>query len=51
VLRLGWLDGSSEWLSGSGMVRLKGPGCYAYDITAPGLHETIVFRAAIGNVD
>jgi hypothetical protein len=50
VLRLGWLDGSSAWQSGTGMVRLQGPGCYAYDISAPGVHETIVFRAVIWDV-
>ena len=47
VLRLGWMDGSSEWQDGIGMLRLKGPGCYAFDITAHGVHETIVFRAAV----
>jgi hypothetical protein len=47
VWRLGWIDRTSRWGAGVGMVRLKGPGCYAYEITAPGVHETIVFRAAI----
>jgi hypothetical protein len=51
VWRLGWINRSSRWGDGVGMVRLKGPGCYAYDITAPGVHETIVFRAAVWQAD
>jgi hypothetical protein len=47
VLRLGWIGRDRRWASASAMTRVKGPGCYAYDISAPGVHETIVFRAAI----
>jgi len=50
VLRIGWLDGSGAWSNATTMVRLKGSGCYAYEITAPGVHENIAFRAAIWRV-
>jgi hypothetical protein len=47
VWRMGWLDGSHTWQNGVVLVRLKGAGCYALDISAPGVRETIVFRAVI----
>jgi hypothetical protein len=47
VWRFGWLDGGGRWDAGTFMVRLQEAGCYAFDITAPGVHERIVFRAAI----